>query len=68
MHRGGGWVEHDGESIAQVEVMLFRAYTAIETQIYAGDSGLLVGQDPLRALHRVHTGGPRHGVLPVDSG
>ena len=27
--------------------MLFRAYTAIETQIYAGDSGLLVGQDPL---------------------
>ena len=47
MHRGGGWVEHDGESIAQVEVMLFRAYTAIETQIYAGDSGLLVGQDPL---------------------
>lgn len=27
--------------------MLFRAYTAIETQIYAGDSGLLVGLDPL---------------------
>ena len=47
MHRGGGWVEHDGESIAQVEVMLFRAYTAIETQIFAGDSGLLVGLDPL---------------------
>ena len=31
-------------SIAQVEVMLFRAYAAIEAQIYAGDSGLLVGQ------------------------
>ena len=22
MHRDGGWIEHDGESIAQVEVML----------------------------------------------
>ena len=50
MHRSGGWIEHDGESIAQVEVMLFRAYAAIETQIYAGDSGLLVGQDPLDDL------------------
>ena len=47
IHRDGGWIEHDGESIAQVEVMLFRAYAAIEAQVYAGDSGLLVGQDPL---------------------
>ena len=50
MHRDGGWIEHDGESIAQVEVMLFRAYAAIEAQIYAGDSGLLVGQDLIMML------------------
>ena len=45
MHRSGGWVEHDGDNISQVEVLLFRAYDAIETQITAGDSGLLMGQD-----------------------
>ena len=43
MHRSGGWIEHDGESITQLEVMLYRAYETIETQIWHGDASVLGG-------------------------
>ena len=45
-HSSGGWVAHDEESIAQVEIMLFKAYRAIESQILFGGSSLLLGLDP----------------------
>ena len=56
MHSSGGWVEHDGTSIAQVEVMLFKAYQAIESQILFGDYSLLLGLDPEDTAERDQEG------------
>lgn len=45
LHSSGGWIDHDKENITHVEVLLFKAYDAIETQIRVGDCGLLLSQE-----------------------
>ena len=47
LHSSGGWIDHHKENITHVEVLLFKAYDAIETQIRVGDCGLLISQESL---------------------
>ena len=68
MHMSGGWIEHDGESITHVEVMLFKAYNAIEMQLNAGDYSLLLGekQAELAELTEPEYKGQLHESIEYD--
>ena len=51
LNHSEGWIEHDGESIAQLEVMLYRAYETIETQIWHRDASVLGGLTEVEPPH-----------------
>ena len=44
-HSSGGWIDHDKETITHVEVLLFKAYDAIEAQIRVGECEWLLSQE-----------------------
>ena len=46
-HSSGGWIDHHKDNITHVEVLLFKAYDAIEAQIRFGDCRWLISQEPV---------------------